>query len=155
MSTKTRFEKEAWGNSEMAYYIGYTCRHFHQHVEEHKVNIPWSKNISGSCMVLTPDSLIKNFKVIKKCRHCKFECLIYGMLWIKNKRPKLNTQADSIHLKLFTWVSAFMLIYFLTFNICKYAFPLFLIYSFDNDDMKSSKPHVVFIIVNFLAEMFF
>ena len=77
------------------------------------------------------------------------------MLWIKNKRPKLNTQVDSIYLKLFTWVSAFMLIYFLTFNIYKYAFPLFLIYSFDNDDMKSSKPHVVFIIVNFLAEMFF
>ena len=37
-----------------------------------------------------------------------------------------------------------MLIYFLTFNIYKYAFPLFLIYSFDNDDIKSSKrDHVV------------
>ena len=35
----------------------------------------------------------KNFKVIKKCRG-KLECLIYEMLWIKNKRPKLNTQAE-------------------------------------------------------------
>ena len=39
------------------------------------------------------------------------------MLWIKNKRLKLNTQADSILAKLFAGVSAFMLIYFLTFNI--------------------------------------
>ena len=43
---------------------------------------------------LTPNNLIKNFKVIKKCRG-QFECLNYEMLWIKNKRPKLNTQADS------------------------------------------------------------
>ena len=49
----------------------------------------------------TPNNLIKNFKVIKKCRD-KFECLVYEMLWIKNKRPKLNTQADSIRAKLFT-----------------------------------------------------
>ena len=42
-------------------------------------------------------------KVIKKCRN-KFECLVYEMLWIKNKRPKLNTQADSIRAKLFTWI---------------------------------------------------
>ena len=50
---------------------------------------------------LTPDNLIKNFKVLKKCRG-KLECLIYEMLLIKNKRPKLNTQADSIRAKPFT-----------------------------------------------------
>ena len=38
----------------------------------------------------------------------KLECLIYEMLWIKNKRPKLNTQPDSIRAKLFTWANAFM-----------------------------------------------
>ena len=43
----------------------------------------------------------KNYKVIKKCRG-KLECLIYEMLLIKNRRPKLNTQADSIRAKLFT-----------------------------------------------------
>ena len=32
--------------------------------------------------------------------------------------------ADSIRVKLFTWVNAVMLIYFLTFNVYKYAFPL-------------------------------
>ena len=46
-------------------------------------------------------NLIKNFKVLKKCRS-KLDCLIYEMLWIKNKGPKLNTQTDSIRAKLFT-----------------------------------------------------
>ena len=50
---------------------------------------------------LTPTNLIKNFKVLKKCRR-KIDCLIYEMLWIKNKGPKLNTQTDSIRAKLFT-----------------------------------------------------
>ena len=65
------------------------------------------------------------------------------MLWIKNKRFKLNTQTGSIRAKPFTWVNAFMLLYSLPLNIYKYAFPLIVIYSFDNDDMKSSKRHVV------------
>ena len=53
--------------------------------------------------------LIKNFKVLKKCRS-KLKCLILKMLFVKNKRPNLNTQADSIRAKLFTK----NLIYFLT-----------------------------------------
>ena len=51
------------------------------------------------------------------------------MLRIKNKRPKLMTQEDSTLAKLFTWVKAFMLVYFLTFN--EYALPLFPIYSYE------------------------
>ena len=38
-----------------------------------------------------------------KCRS-KLDCLIYEMLWIKNKGPKLNMQTDSIRAKLFTWM---------------------------------------------------
>ena len=45
-----------------------------------------------------------------------------------------------------------MLIYFHTFKIFKYAFPLFLIYSFDNDDMKSSKRHVVLVSLIFVLK---
>ena len=80
-------------------YIGHTCRHLHQRVEEHKHSVI-GKHLRDA-HGLTPNNLIKNFKVIKKCRD-KFECLVYEMLWIKNKRPKLNTQADSIRAKLFT-----------------------------------------------------
>ena len=66
---------------------------------------------------LTPGNLIKNFKVIKKCGG-KLECLIYEMLLIKNKRPKLNTQADSIRAKLYLseCFHAFMLIYFFSLS---------------------------------------
>ena len=43
---------------------------------------------------LTTENLINNFKVLKKCRG-KLKCMIFEMLLIKNKEPKLNTQADS------------------------------------------------------------
>ena len=59
------------------------------------------KSFANGVHDLTPDHLIKNFKVIKKCRD-KLEYLMYERLWIKNKRPTLNTQADSIRAKLFT-----------------------------------------------------
>ena len=39
--------------------------------------------------------------ILKKCRG-KFECLIYEMLFIQEKKPKLNTQSDSITAKLFS-----------------------------------------------------
>ena len=45
-------------------------------------------------------NLNTNFKVLKKCPG-KLECLIFEMLIIRNKRPTLNTQADSIRAKLF------------------------------------------------------
>ncbi len=43
----------------------------------------------------------KNFKVLRKCRG-KFECLLYEMLFIKDLKPSLNKQSDSIRSKLFT-----------------------------------------------------
>ena len=49
-------------------------------------------------------------------------------------------------------LNAFMLIYFLTFNTYKCAFPLFPFYSFDNDDMKSSKRHAVLLSLIFLIK---
>ena len=80
-------------------YIGYTCRHLYQRVEEHKHSVIgkhfWDAH------GLTPTNLIKNSKVLMKCRS-KLDCLIYEMLWVKNKGPKLNTQTDSIRAKLFT-----------------------------------------------------
>ena len=49
---------------------------------------------------LRPSNLRENFKILRKCRS-KLECLIYEMLVIKKKRPKLNTQSDSIRAKVF------------------------------------------------------
>lgn len=44
--------------------------------------------------------LKERFTILKKCR-AKFECLIYEMLLIKEKKPTLK-QTDSIPAKLFT-----------------------------------------------------
>lgn len=50
---------------------------------------------------LQPTNLQDQFTVLKEwCT--KFDCLIREMLFIRNKKPKLNMQLDSIRTKLFT-----------------------------------------------------
>ena len=34
----------------------------------------------------------------------KFDCLLYEMFFIKELKPSLNTQEDSIRAKVFTWL---------------------------------------------------
>ena len=80
-------------------YIGYTRRHLHQRVEEHKHSVIGGKHLKDEHN-LRPSNLRENFTILKKCRS-KLECLIFEMLYIRKKRPKLNTQTDSIHAKLF------------------------------------------------------
>ena len=41
------------------------------------------------------------FKVLKKCQS-KFECLLFEMLFLRDIRPSMNEQSDSIRAKLFT-----------------------------------------------------
>ena len=43
----------------------------------------------------------KQFSVLRKFRS-KFDCLIFEMLFIKELKPGLNTQKDSVRAKLFT-----------------------------------------------------
>ena len=80
-------------------YVGYTCRHLHQRIDEHK------SSVVGEHMVQQhgedAKNIEKNFKVLRKCRG-KFECLLYEMLFIKDLKPSLNKQSDSIRSKLFT-----------------------------------------------------
>ena len=46
-------------------------------------------------------SKIENcFSILRKCRG-KYECLLYEMLYIRELKPSLNTQSDSIRSKLF------------------------------------------------------
>ena len=45
-------------------------------------------------------NMCRNFKILKKCRS-KLECLIFEMLFIRQKKPKLNTQSGSIQVELF------------------------------------------------------
>ena len=79
-------------------YIGYTSRHLHLCIEEHKYSVigkhPKDKHNQR------PTNLHEQFTTLKKCCR-KFECLVYEMLLIWKKRPTLNTQNDSIPAKLF------------------------------------------------------
>ena len=80
-------------------YVGYTCRHLHQRIDEHK------SSVVGEHMVEQhgedAKNIEKSFKVLRKCRG-KHECLLYEMLFTKELKPSLNKQSDSIRSKLFT-----------------------------------------------------
>ena len=47
-----------------------------------------------------PSDIYRDFKILRKCQS-KFDCLIYEMLFIKELKPTLNKQSDSIRAKLF------------------------------------------------------
>ena len=69
-------------------YVGYTRRHLFQRIEEHKhVHSAIGKHLRDAHNQMNKD-LQKQFTILKKCRG-KLECLIYEMLFIKDKKPKL------------------------------------------------------------------
>ena len=78
-------------------YVGYTARHLHQRIDEHKYS-----SIGKHLLEVHGDKNLNEgqFCVLKKCRG-KFDCLVYEMLFIQELRPRLNTQSDSIGAKLF------------------------------------------------------
>ena len=80
-------------------YVGFTCRHLHQRVDEHKrstIGYHVKDKHGGD-----PDSIGSNFEILKKCQN-KLDSLIFEMLFIRKLKPKLNKQSDSIRAKLFT-----------------------------------------------------
>ena len=80
-------------------YVGYTSRHLFKRIAEHKYSAI-GKHLQEEHR-LQPTNLNDQFTVLKKCR-TKFDCLIYEMLFIRNIKPKLSTQSDSVRAKLFT-----------------------------------------------------
>ena len=93
--------------------VGYTSRHLHQRVEEHKRSTIGNhvKEEHGK----DPEIITSNFKILKKCQS-KFDCLIFEMLFIHKLKPKLNKQCDSIRVKLFV-CSFYFLIPFIVVRI--------------------------------------
>ncbi|KAL9986971.1 hypothetical protein ACROYT_G001201 [Oculina patagonica] len=79
-------------------YVGYTCRHLHQRIEEHKGSVIGTHLKEQHDMA--PDDIAQFFRILKKCQS-KFDCLIYEMFFIKELKPTLNKQCDSIRAKLF------------------------------------------------------
>ena len=79
-------------------YVGYTCRHLHQRIEEHKGSAIGS-HLKEQHDIAAND-IAQFFKILKKCQS-KFDCLIFEMFFIKELKPSLNKQCDSIRAKLF------------------------------------------------------
>ena len=81
-------------------YVGYTTRHLHQRIGEHKYSVI-GRHLEDHGLSRS-DLKDKHFSVLRKCRS-KFDYLIFEMLFIKELKPGLNTQKDSVRAKLFTW----------------------------------------------------
>ena len=54
-----------------------------------------TRQLANTCATHTNKDVRDQFTILKKCRG-KLDCLIYEMLFIKEKKPKLNAQSDSI-----------------------------------------------------------
>ena len=83
-----------------ASYVGYTLRHSHQRVDEHKNTTSSIGKYFRDKHRIVPKDLDKQFHVIEKCK-TKFDCLVHEMLVIRELSPSLNVQSDSIRAKLF------------------------------------------------------
>ena len=79
-------------------YVGYTARHFHHLIAEHKCSVIGRHFVEahGSNHLLKENQ----FRVLRKCQG-KLDCLVFEMLYIKNLKSNLNIQTDSISAKLF------------------------------------------------------
>ena len=82
-----------------ASYVGYMHRHLYQRIDEHKR----SRSIFNHSQSQHQSRTIKSdmFRILKKCS-CKFDCLVYEMFLIREHKPCLNIQSDSIKPTLFT-----------------------------------------------------
>ena len=82
-------------------YVSFTNRHLFQRINEHTN----SRSSIGKQMKLQhgvqQPAIAEKFTVLKKCQS-KLDCLVYKMLLIKELKPSLNVQSDSIRAKLFT-----------------------------------------------------
>ena len=76
-----------------------TRQHLFQYINEHKQSAI-GKHLQDIHNQTIYDHR-EQFTILKKSRG-KLDYLIYEMLFMKDKKPKLNTQSDSIKAKLFT-----------------------------------------------------
>ena len=82
-------------------YVGYTRGHLFVRVDGHRSKTSSVRNHYDSRHAgRIPDDLRNCFSVLKKC-HNKFDCLINEILLIKQLRPCLNVQSDSVRAEVF------------------------------------------------------
>ena len=79
--------------------MGNTCRHLYQRVDEHKTTVTAVGTHYKNCHNRL-NGFEENFTVVKRCIS-KFDCLVNEMLYIKDLKPSLNIQSDSLKAKMF------------------------------------------------------
>ena len=67
----------------------------HQHIDEHRFSAI-GKHLKNDYGLYNIVNLTSNFSILKKCDQ-KLDCLLYKMLFIRKKKPSMDTQSDSIH----------------------------------------------------------
>ena len=67
-------------------YVGYTCRHLHQRIEEHKGSA--IGNHLREQHDMEPEDIAQSFRILRKCQN-KFDCLIFEMFFY----PRTETDA--------------------------------------------------------------
>ena len=81
-------------------YVGYTRGHLHTRVDGHKRKASSIYKHYHEQHSEVPKDLLKRFSILKKCSN-KFDCLVNEMLFIRDLKPTLNVQSDSIRAKVF------------------------------------------------------
>ena len=81
-------------------YVGYTCQHLYQRIEEHKGSA--IGNHLREQHNMAPNEIARSFKNLMKCQN-KLYCLIFEILLIKELKPILNRQCHSIRAKIFVY----------------------------------------------------
>ena len=104
-------------------YVGYTCQHLYQRTEEHK-GFGIGKHVRDE-HGRDPSDISLRFKILLKCQS-NFDCLIYDMFFIKELKPTLNMQSDSIPAKLFYSAE------YVTYSFVKKFLSQFLLLTFCN-----------------------
>ena len=81
-------------------YVGYTRGHLHTRVDGHKQKASSVYKHYHEQHGEFPKDLLRRFSILKKCRN-KFDFLVNETLFIRDLKPTLNVQSDSIRAKVF------------------------------------------------------
>ena len=80
--------------------VMWVTRAEHERVEGHKHQSSSISKHYNSMHGKVSEDLLRRFVVLKKCRN-KFDCLVHEMVFIRQLKPNLNVQSDSIRAKVF------------------------------------------------------